>query len=64
MRWNIKLESGAFGTNFRDRRHQGRHRCPPISGDATHVGVTNLISGEPEMASVEHLCTDTAAGNL
>lgn len=64
MRKNIKPKVGAFGTIFRGRRHQGRHRCTPTPADQARLGLTDLASRGPEMARVDHLCTDPAAQDL
>ena len=61
MRKGIMLKVGAFGTIFGvRRRHQGRHRCGPNSKPETRLGASNVMPGEPQTATVDHVSQGAA----
>lgn len=62
MRLSTMLKMGAFGTFFRGRRHQGRHRCLPTSRPrrAWTLDRNHARSGEPQTATVDQVNEGTA----
>jgi hypothetical protein len=62
MRRCILLKMGAVGATFRvgPRRHQGRHRCSPMSRRERRLGSTNVMPGEPLRPAADQMNQGTA----
>jgi len=61
---SIKLKVSSFATVLGGRRHQGRHRCGPTSGDEKRCGRDAVRSGQPQTATVDQTRQGTGSADF